>query len=339
MKLHLFALPALLLAGFSAAAADKPDLVPLKMYWNLDRADHFNAATEQAEKDAKNGAYDFVRTEAYVFADAQPGTVPLKLYWDPDRHEQDYFLLVSAQAEKDAKSAGYKFVRNEGYVYPEAHTGTVPLKLFWKGNDNFLTAVKQGEQDARSEGYQLVRIEGYAIADYQAFLGSRTRDYIPLIAERRGLNSKQIVLDGDDRLITPITFRPPIEINITAKTDSTNLRMGYAADQVIFNWEMDPKQLRVDGGPGNGKHNPGAGLIPADKFVSIKWIVTDHQQSIYVDGRLRFKDAGDYSSINNPVSIFPAAHSTVTVKSLTVKNLPEAAVQEIETRDMAVASQ
>ena len=261
MKLRkcLLTLPAAILSfgGFAAVAADKTDLVPLKMYWNADRIDHFNAATEQAEKDARNGGYEFVRTEAYVFANAHPGTVPLKLYWNPDRHEQDYFLLVTAQAEKDATSAGYKFLRNEGYVYPEAHAGTVPLKLFWKGNDNFLTAVKQGEQDARSQGYQLVRIEGYAVADYQAFLGDRTVDYIPLIAQRRGLNGKEIVLNNDNRLVTPMTFKPPVEINITAKTDLTNLRIGYAADQVIFNWEMDPTQLRVVGGPANGKHNPG----------------------------------------------------------------------------------
>lgn len=325
----------LLFSSFAANASDKTDLVPLKMYWNADRIDYFNAATEQAEKDAKNGGYEFVRTEAYVFASAHPGTVPLKLYWIPDRHEQDYFLLTTAQSEKDATSAGYQFVRNEGYVYSTPQSGTVPLKRFWKGNDNFLTAVKQGEQDARSEGYQFVRIEGYAIADYQAFLGDRTVDYVPLIARRRGLNSKEIVLHDGDRLVTPMTFKPPVEINITAKTDLTNLRISYAADQVIFNWEMDPTQLRVDGGPANGKHNPGAGLIPADKFVTIKWIVTGHQQSIYVDGHLRFMDVADYSDIDKPVSIFPALHSTVTVKSLTVKRLPESAVQEIETRDTA----
>ena len=162
------------------------------------------------------------------------------------------------------------------------------------------------------------------------FSGDRTIDYVPLIAERRGLNGKEIVLNDDDRLVTPMSFKPPVEITITAKTDSTNLRIGYAADQVIFNWEENPKELRIVGGPADNKHNNGAGLIPADKFVTIKWIVTDHQQSIYVDDHLRFMDVADYSDIDKPVSVFPTLHSTVTVKSLTVKKLPEAAVQEIE---------
>src|SRR5580658_10087818 len=62
-------------------------------------------------------------------------------------------------------------------------------------------------------------------------------------------SSSGIVLEGLDRLVSPDLFRPPVEITIVAKTDSTNLRIGYAADQVIFNWEENLDQLRVNGGP------------------------------------------------------------------------------------------
>src|SRR5215469_12474481 len=73
---------------------------------------------------------------------------------------------------------------------------------------------------------------------------------------------KPTVLKGNERLSTPQSYRPPVEITVVAKTDSTNLRLGYAADQIIFNWEMDRSQLRVDGGPANGLHKDGAGRIP-----------------------------------------------------------------------------
>jgi hypothetical protein len=53
---------------------------------------------------------------------------------------------------------------------------------------------------------------------------------------------------------TPQVFEAPVEFTIVAKTDSTN-RTGYAADQVMFNWELDPRQLRVDGGPAEGRYN------------------------------------------------------------------------------------
>ncbi len=131
------------------------------------------------------------------------------------------------------------------------------------------------------------------------------------------------VLKGSDHLDTPVSYRPPVEITIVAKTDSTNLRMAYAADQVIFNWEEDPWQLRVDGGPANGLHKKGAGHIPKGKYVTIKWMVTTTRQEIFVDGQKRYEHEGDYSQIDRPVSVFPANGSTVTVKSLRVKAISD----------------
>lgn len=130
-----------------------------------------------------------------------------------------------------------------------------------------------------------------------------------------------INLNGDDGISTKASFQPPVEISITAKTDSTNLRIGYAADQIIFNWEGGRQQLRVDGGPANGKHKAGAGLIPINKYVVVKWVVTTSGQRIYVDDQLRFEHNGDYSKINSPVTIF-GHKSRITVKSIKVKQLP-----------------
>jgi hypothetical protein len=134
------------------------------------------------------------------------------------------------------------------------------------------------------------------------------------------------VLKGSDRLDTPQSYRPPVEITVIAKTDSTNLRLAYAADQIIFNWEMNPWQLRVDGGPANGQHKSGAGHIPRGKYVTIKWIVTTTHQAIYVDDQLRYENAADYSGIDRPVSVFPALGSTVTVKSIKVQPVADTAL-------------
>ena len=135
------------------------------------------------------------------------------------------------------------------------------------------------------------------------------------------VSTKGLVLEDGDILSTPASFKPPVQITIVAKTDSTDLRIAYAANQVIFNWELDRDQLRVDGGPADGMHKAGAGSIPKGKFVTIRWEVTPKHQAIYVDDQLRFEHEGDYSSINRCVSVFPAADSTVTVKSIKVKRL------------------
>lgn len=135
--------------------------------------------------------------------------------------------------------------------------------------------------------------------------------------------TKPTVLTGNQRLSTPRAYRPPVEITVVAKTDSTNLRLAYAADQIIFNWELNQWQLRVDGGPANGHHKMGAGHIPKGKYVTIRWVVTTTHQAIFVDGQLRFEDAGDYSGINRPVTVFPANGSTVSVRSIMVRPIPD----------------
>lgn len=131
-----------------------------------------------------------------------------------------------------------------------------------------------------------------------------------------------VVLTGDDRLSTPGAFQPPVEIFIVAKTDSTNLRIAYAADQVIFNWERKADELRVDGGPAAGINKAGAGAIPVNQYVAIKWVVTPKRQTIYVNGEFRYEHLGDYSQINRCVSVFTSGGAQVTVKSIQVRRLP-----------------
>ena len=133
--------------------------------------------------------------------------------------------------------------------------------------------------------------------------------------------NKRIILTGNQRLESPQALRPPVEITLVAKTDSTNLRLAYAADQVIFNWELDPNQLRVDGGPANGLHQSGQGHIPVNKYVTVKWLVSTTNQTIYVDGQRRFQHEGNYSEINRRAAVFPAEGSTVTVKSFNVQRV------------------
>jgi hypothetical protein len=162
----------------------------------------------------------------------------------------------------------------------------------------------------------LITLTGCATPAHSQSSARMTRDAIT--------STKGFVLEDGDILSTPGAFKPPVEITIVAMTDSTDLRIAYAADQVIFNWELNRDELRVDGGPANGQHKAGAGSIPKGKYVTIRWLVTPRHQVIYVDDQLRFEHDGDYSSINRCVSVFPAVGATVIVKSIKVKRLTAA---------------
>jgi hypothetical protein len=309
----------------SPAVVPVPQLSSLNLYW--DGSDNYTTCD-----DAKKDGYGFVRVEGFVFSQPQPGTIPLKQYWSARRH--DHWLLIGDIPKNVEKNGAYKFVRIEGYVYPGSQPGAVALKLFSHvRGDNFTTATAQGEKDAINAGYGFRRTEGYVIPSPEnADSGGRT------IYNAR-INGGGIVLKNRERFDTPKTFRPPVEITIVAKTDSTNLRIGYAADQVIFNWELDGQQLRVDGGPANGLHKSGAGSIPAGKFVTIRWLVTPSRQAIYVDDKLRFEHSGDYSHIDRNVSIFPAEGSKVTVRSVTVRQLSSSDFSETNNPSPAIEIQ
>jgi hypothetical protein len=130
-----------------------------------------------------------------------------------------------------------------------------------------------------------------------------------------------IRLKKGEGVTTAASFKPPIAITIVAKTNGPDLRIAYAADQVIFDWEKDQEQLRVDGGPGDGKHKMGEGRVPINQYVKIRWEVTPDGQKIYVNGELRFEHHGDYSHINNPITVFPGSNAIVTIKSIKTKPL------------------
>ena len=158
----------------------------------------------------------------------------------------------------------------------------------------------------------VLALNSYAAPPEVQWSGQGTR-------EESMTNSSGVILEGSEKFVSPDLFRPPVEITIVAKTDSTDLRIGYAADQVIFNWADNLDELRADGGPAGSRQVDGAGRIPKDKFVTIKWLVTPEHQAVYVDGRLRFENCGNYAEIIRPVSVFPACGSLVTVKSIAVK--------------------
>ena len=158
----------------------------------------------------------------------------------------------------------------------------------------------------------LFALNGFTSPPHASWSGQTTR-------ETKMTSAKGIVLEGDAKLVSPDTFRPPVEITIVAKTDSTDLRIGYVADQVIFNWRDNKDQLRVDGGPAGNQAIDGLGCIPKNQYVTIRWVVTPKHQAVYVDDQLRFEHCGNYAEMRRPVSVFPAVGSVVTVKSITVK--------------------
>ncbi|OYW74078.1 MAG: hypothetical protein B7Z37_19210 [Verrucomicrobia bacterium 12-59-8] len=164
-------------------------------------------------------------------------------------------------------------------------------------------------------------------------IASLSRERAAMFDEAKELlpGGQEMVLQKNDRFTSAEKFTPPVEFTLVVKTRQDDLRLAYTAKQVIFNWEKNQDELRMDADPGGGRHAPGMGRIPEDTFVTIKWRILPHMQSISVDGRRRFLHFGDYSKVDNPLEIFPLNH-VVTIKSAKVK------VLDLQTLEDQIAS-
>lgn len=78
---------------------------------------------------------------------------------------------------------------------------------------------------------------------------------------------------GDSHCLqTPNQYTLPLKINLTAMTDSTNIRLYYGLGEVIFNWECCEEELRVhDPLTGEQFGFAGKGAVPKNEFVDICW--------------------------------------------------------------------
>ncbi|MCB1275970.1 hypothetical protein [Prosthecobacter sp.] len=172
-----------------------------------------------------------------------------------------------------------------------------------------------GKSDAALEARQLAR----AYSENTGALEGDWEDHTQKVTPKpRG---SPIVIKRRDILTTEASFKPPVEIELVAKIEDLDLRLGYAADQLIFNWERKPDELRIDGGPASKIYTPMQGEIPKDKFVVIRWTITKEKQTISVDGKQRFEHEGDYSGIDRPFSV-QAFGSDATVQSIKVRRPP-----------------
>jgi hypothetical protein len=135
-----------------------------------------------------------------------------------------------------------------------------------------------------------------------------------------------VSLPNGRRMRTRQMHQPPVTFRIVAQTDSTNLRMRYAASQIIFNWEGNPSELRIDGGPANGRHKAGAGAIPANQWVAVELTVTKGEMIIRVDGEERYRTGADFSNTRQSMQIWSMG-STVKVRSVQVVEPADAAVE------------
>jgi hypothetical protein len=154
-------------------------------------------------------------------------------------------------------------------------------------------------------------------AGWQATAGNP----VDLLAQMQGPSTPKpdgtVQLDRGQKISSPDSYAVPADFRMVVLTENNDVRVAFAANQIIFNWEMDPTQLRVDGGPADGQHKAGAGQLPAGKWVGIELIVRPDQMIIYVNGQEQYRAMADFSQVKQSLSI-TAHNGSMKIKSITV---------------------
>jgi len=186
------------------------------------------------------------------------------------------------------------------------------ITLFLKYEEVLKAVQAEWTQAAKQDDARLAAERIASLSRQRASLLNEAKELLP--------GGKELVLQKSERFTSAESFTPPVEFTIVAKTHKDDLRLAYTAKQVIFNWEKNQDELRIDGDPGGARHTPGMGRIPEDTLVTIHWTILPHMQSISVDGKRRLLHFGDYSKVDKPLEVFPLDH-VVTIKSAKVKVL------------------
>ena len=133
-------------------------------------------------------------------------------------------------------------------------------------------------------------------------------------------NEGEVVLNSSGSVSSLKFIKPPIRLTYEVKLDGNDLRIQYAAQQIIFNWEMNNNDLRIDGGPASNQHRPGKGKVPTGKYIQIVQEVLPGKMSISVDGELRAEWLTNFSTVNSPVRIFNS-RQPIAIREMTAETI------------------
>ncbi|MBS0201636.1 MAG: hypothetical protein JSS49_01965 [Planctomycetes bacterium] len=151
------------------------------------------------------------------------------------------------------------------------------------------------------------------------------------------LNLESATVKGDffqigkqSSVFTSDEFSGPLEINVSARTEKENIRIraGRGAS-VIFNWEVNPGQLRVCRPDGNDQAESGslstASVTPLKPGVwyKLRWRITGQGMQVFVNDEIVFDEMRTYDLATRSRISIRAEHSLVDVRDFYVVRLTQ----------------
>jgi hypothetical protein len=147
--------------------------------------------------------------------------------------------------------------------------------------------------------------------------------------------SKVEVKDGFFRIPpnTIVTTQRPykggVEIVMVARTEAENIRLhAHRAARVIFNWEINPNELRVHRPDGKEEVVDSGSLATANvsplkpkTYYTLRWLLTPQGMAISVNGQIVFSEKRDYDlDVETKIAVV-SVKSAIDVKEFRVTRI------------------
>jgi hypothetical protein len=130
---------------------------------------------------------------------------------------------------------------------------------------------------------------------------------------------KPVVITGDGLLETLNEFEVPVQIKYEVKVRDQNLRIYFGRAQIIFNWEMNRSEMRINEPVAASASTVGGkGEIPVNKWVTVLWTITGSRMVVSVDGEERASTEGPYEGIWGRIGVGTHGSSMIWVRSVEV---------------------
>jgi hypothetical protein len=152
-----------------------------------------------------------------------------------------------------------------------------------------------------------------------------------LLWKWKNVDLSKVKTEDDHVRIPPNATLPTIqkftafELVVVARTESENIRLdGPQGTAVIFNWEVNPRELRVTRPDGTDRVESGslatAKVTPLkpNTWYTLKWRVTEDGMQISVDGQVVFEEKRKYQITTSAPVVVRAIRSNLDVKDIRV---------------------
>jgi hypothetical protein len=126
-------------------------------------------------------------------------------------------------------------------------------------------------------------------------------------------------------IVTKNDYSGPLDISLIARTAGSNIRIyGPRGSSVIFNWEMNPNELRVTRPDGNDNVESGSLAtatvqpLAANRWYPLRWRIAADGMEVWIAGKAVFAEKKSYDLSAKARVAVRAVDSNVDLKSFAV---------------------